>query len=207
MLPRLILVFTAIFLVVACGTPSPIQRGTLGSGGLFADSLKKLPTSRHVTGLPYPRQCTVGNLNGHAMPDKVCTPGAVDAEVITPSLGNPGNLKGTICARGWASTARAPQQETEPVKRTAMAAYDIRIPISTVELDHLVPLELGGSNDVSNLWPEPSDLPGQRYHNTKDTVENTLNRAVCAGTVSLGSAQNAIANNWATAPQVLGLGR
>jgi hypothetical protein len=206
MLPRLILVFTAVFLV-ACGAVSPIQRGTLGSGGLFVDSVKKLPTSRHVTGLPYPSKCTTGNFNGHALPDRVCTPGAVDAEVIAPSLGNPGNLRGTICARGWAQSARAPQQETEPVKRTAMGAYGVRIPMNTVELDHLVPLELGGSNDVSNLWPEPSDLPGQSYHNTKDTVENTLNRAVCVGTVSLGAAQNAIANNWTTATQVLGLSR
>jgi hypothetical protein len=23
------------------------------------------------------------------------------------------------------------------------------------ELDHLIPLELGGSNDLRNLWPQP----------------------------------------------------
>lgn len=23
------------------------------------------------------------------------------------------------------------------------------------EIDHLIPLEIGGSNDISNLWPQP----------------------------------------------------
>ena len=42
------------------------------------------------------------------------------------------------------------------------------------ELDHLVPLELGGSNDATNLWPEYPPSP-----NPKDKVEDALNAAVC----------------------------
>ena len=62
------------------------------------------------------------------------------------------------------------------------------------ELDHLVPLELGGSNDATNLWPEYPPTP-----NPKDKVENALNAAVCEGRVSLTAAQDAIAADWLTA--------
>ena len=63
------------------------------------------------------------------------------------------------------------------------------------ELDHLVPLELGGSNDLSNLWVEAGHIP-----NPKDSVENRLHREVCSGKISLHAAQVDIAHNWMTAP-------
>jgi hypothetical protein len=75
----------------------------------------------------------------------------------------------------------------------------------TVELDHLIPLELGGANDVSNLWPEVSDEPGQGFRNSKDKVENDLKSAVCAHRIAIADAQNAIATNWTTAESKLGL--
>ena len=63
------------------------------------------------------------------------------------------------------------------------------------ELDHLVPLELGGSNDMSNFWVEAGPIP-----NPKDKVENRLHHEVCTGKISLRAAQVAIAGNWMTAP-------
>jgi hypothetical protein len=68
------------------------------------------------------------------------------------------------------------------------------------ELDHLVPIGLGGSNAIINLWPEAGRVP-----NPKDLVENRLRAAVCAGTVTLAAAQQAIAADWMTAIQRLGL--
>jgi hypothetical protein len=68
------------------------------------------------------------------------------------------------------------------------------------ELDHLVPLELGGSNDASNLWPEYPPTP-----NPKDKVEDALNAAVCGGRMKLAAAQIAIAADWLTAEKKLGL--
>jgi hypothetical protein len=64
----------------------------------------------------------------------------------------------------------------------------------------LVSLELGGANDVKNLWPEVGSLP-----NPKDKVENALHRAVCSGKVTLAAAQHAIATDWMTAEHSLGL--
>ena len=62
------------------------------------------------------------------------------------------------------------------------------------EVDHLVPLEAGGSNDIANLWPEAAE-PRPGFHE-KDVVENYLHDQICLGRMSLADAQRAIATNW-----------
>jgi hypothetical protein len=57
-----------------------------------------------------------------------------------------------------------------------------------------VALEIGGSNDIANLWPEAAE-PRPGFHE-KDLVENYLHDQMCAGTMSLLEAQRAIATNW-----------
>src|SRR6266568_4446482 len=64
----------------------------------------------------------------------------------------------------------------------------------TLEIDHIVSLELGGSNDIANLFPEKADAnPG--YH-VKDKLENKLHDLVCAGQLSLSSVRQQIASDW-----------
>jgi hypothetical protein len=61
-------------------------------------------------------------------------------------------------------------------------------------VDHLIPLELGGTNDMKNLWPEPDEpLPGSAE---KDQLENELHEQVCTGKMTLSDAQHCIASNW-----------
>jgi hypothetical protein len=62
------------------------------------------------------------------------------------------------------------------------------------EVDHLVSLQLGGSNDSANLWPEAAS-PKPGFHE-KDSVENYLHAQVCSGAISLQEAQIEIATNW-----------
>ena len=69
-----------------------------------------------------------------------------------------------------------------------MAAYGVT---QSGELDHLIPLELGGSSDVRNLWPEVGPIP-----NPKDRVENELRDWVCSGRIKLAVAQQEIAKDW-----------
>jgi hypothetical protein len=132
---------------------------------------------------------------GGQLPDPRCTPGSLDPAVTQATIGS------TICRSGYTAKVRPPSSET------ARAKYDVAYPAyhipdgTTSELDHLVSLELGGSNDITNLWPEVGSLP-----NPKDKVENALNRAVCDGQVSLAAAQRAIATDWMTAESRLGLG-
>jgi len=65
------------------------------------------------------------------------------------------------------------------------------------EIDHLIPLELGGSNNASNLWPQSYVSPWGAH--IKDELENTLHRLVCAGNLSLPVAQHAIQSDWIAA--------
>jgi hypothetical protein len=56
------------------------------------------------------------------------------------------------------------------------------------EEDHFIPLELGGHpTDPRNLWPQPIEQAKR-----KDRLELSLNRAVCAGRMTLGAAQHKI---------------
>ena len=66
-----------------------------------------------------------------------------------------------------------------------------------MEIDHIVSLELGGSNDVANLYPEKATLPGHApgFH-VKAKLENKLHDLVCDGTMTLRSVQRQIAANW-----------
>ena len=64
----------------------------------------------------------------------------------------------------------------------------------TLEIDHIVALELGGSNDIANLFPEEADAhPG---YGPKDRLENKLHGMVCAGAIGLRAAQRQLAANW-----------
>jgi hypothetical protein len=64
----------------------------------------------------------------------------------------------------------------------------------TLEIDHIVPLELGGSNAIANLFPERGNRAAN-YH-AKDALENRAKAAVCAGTLSLRAARRGFATNW-----------
>jgi hypothetical protein len=67
----------------------------------------------------------------------------------------PATIGATICTSGWTATVRPPTTYTGPLKLQMMAAYHVGTDTSAFELDHLVPLELGGApSDPRNLWPE-----------------------------------------------------
>ena len=124
------------------------------------------------------------------LPDAVCTPGAVDGRVSQATI------RSTICTRGYTATVRPPLDVTEKIKREQMAAYGLQGQrLGAWELDHLVPLELGGAaQDMANLWPQPWD--GDANAHMKDAVEVFLNAEVCRGAMSLADAQREIATNW-----------
>ena len=64
----------------------------------------------------------------------------------------------------------------------------------SIEIDHIVSLELGGSNDIANLFPEPGS--GIANYHVKDRLENRLHDMVCDGQTTLTGAQHGIAADW-----------
>lgn len=105
-------------------------------------------------------------------PDPNCTPGALLNVTVAQ-----------ICTPGYASKVRnVPQAKKQQVLR----AYGLKS--NPGEIDHLISLELGGSNDLTNLWP-------QTNYKDKDKLENLLHRQVCEGKLSLPKAQALIKGN------------
>jgi len=99
-----------------------------------------------------------------------------------------------VCRSGYASGVRdVPESEKEAV----YARYGVAHVPYAHEGDHLVSLELGGSNAIANLWPEP--YAGRWGAHTKDVLENRLHDLVCSGAVGLRYAQRIEARNWVAA--------
>lgn len=100
-----------------------------------------------------------------------------------------------VCKVGYTDEVR---KVPSPIRKAVFLEYEIPYPPveGEYELDHFIPLELGGSNDIKNLWPEPAE-PRPGFHQ-KDVVENYLHRQVCSGKMSLHKAQEAIRTNWLT---------
>ena len=106
------------------------------------------------------------------IPDRSLTPGSTNPAVTQATIYS------TICIRGWTRTVRPPVEYTGRIKRETMAAYGYEgLSMRDFELDHLIPLEVGGApSDPRNLWPEPWKGP--------------------AGEVSLSTAQGWFRGDW-----------
>jgi hypothetical protein len=146
-----------------------------------------MPAARTIdlgkTVLLAPRTKTSGCKLG-PNPDHHCSPGA-----YYPKL-----TKAVICSSSFrtGTIRNVPESEKFAVEHEYLLAathYG-----STLEIDHIVSLELGGSNDIANLYPEKANAhPG--FH-MKDKLENKLHTLVCDGTMTLRTVQEQIAADW-----------
>lgn len=153
---------------------------TIGLGACKAQPIGSPSTASHIGQRTKTSDCqTTGN---GKLPDPACTPGAIF----------PDATKEQICQSGYARNVRNVPTE---VKTEAYREYGIKKHrAGEYEVDHLISLELGGSNDIANLWPEPAE-PRPGFHE-KDKVENYLHEQVCSGAMPLRQAQEQIATNW-----------
>lgn len=68
------------------------------------------------------------------------------------------------------------------------------------EVDYLITPELGGADDIRNIWPEP--YSGEEWNaHVKDAIEERLHEMVCAKEIDLAQAQREIARDWVAAYQ------
>jgi hypothetical protein len=128
-------------------------------------------------------QATYRHHDAVLLPDLTVTPG------VATSL-----TKEQVCSTKWGLDER---HVTPAMKDQVCVAYGLKPHCygrTTNEIDHLISRELGGDDDIKNLWPQPYfQHPGARE---KDTVENWLHKQVCLGKMSLNEAQNRIATDW-----------
>jgi hypothetical protein len=116
---------------------------------------------------------------------------------LTPGDVLPVNVK-TVCVPGYSRTVR---DVPAAVQHQVYLRYDIRVhQPGEYEVDHLISLELGGSNALANLWPQSYVTQPFNAH-VKDALEAELHREVCAGTLPLAAAQQEIRGDWIKAWQ------
>jgi len=122
------------------------------------------------------------NVSPPIMPDPAKTPG--DTLAVT---------KADICVPGYSKKVR---NVPESVKKQAYAEYGITSHTpKEYEVDHLISLELGGSNSLKNLWPQSYVTSPYNAHK-KGVLENKLHKLVCDGAIDLKTAQRQIATDW-----------
>ena len=117
-------------------------------------------------------------------PDPQLTPGAVQTTDLT-----------RICAPGYTQTVR---HTPGKLKQLIYREYDINPRGGHYEIDHLIPLEVGGADVGENLWPESYDTKPWNAH-VKDKLEDYLHTEVCAGRIPIQQAQREIAEDWIAA--------
>ncbi len=123
--------------------------------------------------------------NGYPLPDPTCTPGAYNSTVTAAVFGN--KKFTTRCVRDCITDGA--------MKKTTYKAYSIK-QNSSCELDHLVPLEMGGADTLDNIWPQCGQAPnGKDYKAIKDQIESYLAIKVLLG-MDLDSARKGIASDW-----------
>jgi hypothetical protein len=111
----------------------------------------------------------------------------------TPGATTKANMA-QVCAADFESAAKpvTGRQQSEALNR-----YGLRPENFTGDLDHLIPVSLGGSNDPDNLWPLPPSRtlgPDQ-----KKALDVKLHQLVCDSTITLKQAQDAIRKDWVKA--------
>ncbi len=123
--------------------------------------------------------------NGYPIPDPSCTPGAFDPTVTEAVFGN--KKFTTKCVRDCLTDAAK--------KKTTYTAYHVSQNASC-ELDHLVPLEMGGADSLDNIWPQCGKASnGKNYKDIKDQVESYLAIKVIQG-MDIDAARKGVASDW-----------
>jgi hypothetical protein len=120
------------------------------------------------------------------------------AQLPNPKL-TPGAVRTTNTKQVCSTTTKQFRNTTEAMKKQACAEYKIAAcpKAKVMEIDHLISLELGGADEVANLWPQLATYPdGSPGFHVKDKLENDLHRLVCTGRMKLTDAQECIRTDW-----------
>ena len=123
---------------------------------------------------------------------------AFAAAQLPSSFQTPGNkskaTEAQICSADFVASVK-PMAKWQ--REQALERYGKRPEDFTGELDHLIPLSLGGTNDPDNLWPLPANT--QMGAEQKKALELKLHELVCAKSITLKVAQDSIKKDWVKA--------
>lgn len=119
-------------------------------------------------------------------PDPAKTPGAV----LTTNAAK-------VCVPGYSKTVR---NTSAALKRRVYAAYGIKPNGQAYEIDHRLPLSLGGADVFANLWPETRARSVHENAWRKDALEARVHELVCVRrTMTLVEGQRLFLGDWVAA--------
>ena len=118
------------------------------------------------------------------LPDKQLTPGNMRSVTVKE-----------LCTTSTSLVRNVPDSLKKQIFTSyGMSSNDRSVCKEGYEIDHLVSLELGGSNDIKNLWPQ--SYCGDNNAHKKDKLENELHRQICLGKMNIINAQSCIKTDW-----------
>lgn len=160
---------------------SPTTSGTVGAG--INGTIPKAPST---DGSPVNPPDTASTSGARVIPGVTPDPRISPGDVLTTDTRQ-------ICTPGYTKTVRNVPQE---LKAEVYREYGInhRQP-GEYEVDHVISLELGGSNSIRNLFPQSYRLHPLNAH-IKDRLEDRLHALVCNGKIPITQAQQAISRDW-----------
>ena len=152
---------------------------------------------------------------GRILPDATVTPGVTDPAVTDATVlcnhqwgqGQPGlpPVKGA----GTLTYSQAARVTPESLKNQVFVDYGLKNPKDggkSYEIDHLVPLSLGGRDVEKNLWPQSRNTTLEMNAWLKDKLETRLYNILCNHkpddpAVTVQEAQMALRTDWTQAYQ------
>ncbi len=120
-----------------------------------------------------------------AIPDPRLTPGA--ARAVSAS---------DVCTVSYSDDA---QLLPASIQQRVLQEYGMAgAQAQGYELDYLISPQLGGTDDIRNLWPEPESSTAWNA-GAKDALESRLHQLVCQGKINVATAQRDLATDWISA--------
>lgn len=117
-----------------------------------------------------------------AYPNLSLTPG----DVITSAT------REVVCKSGYSKRMRRDLSKNE--KAEVYARYGLPYDSKHYQIDHFIPLSLGGSNEPENLWPQP--IVNNAGFIEKQQAADYLHTEVCAGRMKIRTAQDKMRADW-----------
>jgi hypothetical protein len=131
----------------------------------------------------------------------MASPAWADSTIVPDPTLTPGAVRTTDAALICSTDTRELRHWSRKRDDRIMREYGLAPgPHPDFEVDHLIPLCLGGADDDRNLWPEPRrSIEPVWSAERKDELEARMCSLVCAGQIDAAEAQKEISDDWTDA--------
>jgi hypothetical protein len=131
----------------------------------------------------------------------LASPAFADTTIVPDPTLTPGSVRtvdvNEICSHGTRELRHWSGERDDRI----MLEYALEPgPHPNFEIDHLIPLGIGGADEDANLWAEPRRSIEPTWNaEAKDRLEYRLRELVCSGALDVREAQKMISEDWTDA--------